>query len=194
MVVWGRDGSVTTGLDAGRQSSVEGRGCCAATRRMCTSCEAYFDRLWQLRGSLVGRLGRWGIDRGTADDLAAEALVVAWQRLDRVPTEPGQAERWLMAVARNLLRNHRRKALRASQLLRLYQAGLRVDSNAYGSDGVLFREAWSLLAPPDREVLWLAVSKGLGPEDLAAQLNCSPGAAKKRLSRARRRLDALMAP
>ncbi len=51
-----------------------------------------------------------------ADDIAAETFLVAWRRLDDVPTRPGEALPWLYAVARHTLLNAARSDRRREAL------------------------------------------------------------------------------
>src|SRR3954449_6293438 len=69
-----------------------------------------FDGLFAAHFDAV-RAYAWRRDPTTADDVAAEAFLVAWRRLDSVPAD---ALPWLFGVARNVrlnvLRGERRRA------------------------------------------------------------------------------------
>jgi RNA polymerase sigma-70 factor, ECF subfamily len=72
-------------------------------------------RFSQMYGALYGRIHAYAQRRvGTeaADEVAAETFLVAWRRLDAIPSEPLP---WLYGVARNIvLRHHARHARQAA--------------------------------------------------------------------------------
>ena len=79
--------------------------------------EARFRSLFSETYRVVERYARYrGVSGPDLDDLVAATYEVAWRRFDRVP-EGDQAIAWLLAVARNHLRNHRRRLSRDSGLL-----------------------------------------------------------------------------
>jgi RNA polymerase sigma factor (sigma-70 family) len=121
-----------------------------------------------------------------ADDVVAETFVVAWRRLDDVPSGEGELP-WLLAVARRTLANQRRSRQRADRLaLRL--ADEPSASTAAEGDRVAAVEALARLRPLDREVLLLAAWDGLTHRQIAAMFGCSENAVSIRLHRTRRRL------
>jgi RNA polymerase sigma-70 factor (ECF subfamily) len=164
---------------------------------MCESCEARVRALSTLRPSLARGLRRRGADHATADALSCEVLVVAWQRLDKVPREPADAERWLHAVGHNLWRNHCKTVGRRARRDDVRDVSL-VD--AYAAEAVtpdiggrlLVAEAWRRLPRADRALLGEVALDGVDVERLAAMLGCRPRAAVTRLWRARERLRRLM--
>lgn len=169
------------------------RACCAGLSRLCRACRVRFRHLWDLRSRVEGRLRGRGVDHHTAGILASETMTVAWQRLDDVPVAAAEAEAWLHAVARRLLSNHRRTVGRARRREEVYASSVRVTCEQPDDLPLLaLREAWEALSPVDREVLRLEASEGLDPGGLAEKMDCGPGAATTRLSRARSRLRSLM--
>ncbi|MEV0973991.1 RNA polymerase sigma factor [Microtetraspora glauca] len=125
-----------------------------------------------------------------AADALAETFATAWRRLADVPD--GHAARlWLYGVARRVLANGRRTATRRSALVERLGAQLARWAESAGppdDDLDAVRAAFRLLDADDREVLALASWEGLTSEEVATVLGCSPGAARSRLHRARRRL------
>ena len=115
-----------------------------------------------------------------ADDVLADVLLVLWRRLDDAPA--GAELPWSYAVARGCLANARRGEDRrlslVSRLRRERPPELPVPDDRVGA-------ALTRLRPADAEVLRLWAWEGLEPRDLATVLDCSPGAAASRLSRAR---------
>ncbi|MEV0387775.1 RNA polymerase sigma factor [Nonomuraea sp. NPDC050643] len=130
---------------------------------------------------------------GAAEDAAdalAETFAIAWRRLDDVP-EGRPARLWLYGVARRVLANGRRAESRRTELVERLGRQLALWAESAGADGGDLggvREAFARLNPDDREVLALAGWEGLSSDEIATVLDCSRGAARLRLHRARKRL------
>ncbi|MGH2858856.1 MAG: sigma factor-like helix-turn-helix DNA-binding protein, partial [Solirubrobacteraceae bacterium] len=116
---------------------------------------------------------------------------VAWRRFDRVPAGD-ESIAWLLAVARNHLRNHRRRIIRDRDLLTRLPAPAHSDPSGVcgGADWQDVRRALGALRTGDRELLLLISWDELTPAQTAVVLGTSSGAARARLHRARRRLAA----
>jgi RNA polymerase sigma-70 factor (ECF subfamily) len=136
-----------------------------------------------------------GLDGPDAEDLVAQALEIAWRRLDEVPVDDPLP--WLYAVARNLWRNQARRDRRRRDLLSRFQRPHEADGapaldraapDPAAADSGGLRTALSSLSEGDQEILRLAAWDGLTPGELATVLGCSPAAARTRLHRARARL------
>ncbi len=128
--------------------------------------------------------------RAAAEDAVAETFAVAWRRRDVLP-EP--ALPWLYAIAFRVIANQRRSQRRRRELEeRLAHeagAGRGQDDPAAAIDRRdAFAVAFARLSEDEREVLRLVVWDGLGTNDAARVLGCSPGAFRVRLHRARRKL------
>jgi RNA polymerase sigma factor (sigma-70 family) len=128
-----------------------------------------------------------------AADALAETFLIAWRRLGEVPD--GERSRlWLYAVARRVLANHRRGLRRRSQLADRLREELStrmlVEEPAGGSTELA--AAFGLLSEEDRELLRLQGWEGLDAGEIAVVLGCSRNAARIRLHRARRRLQAVL--
>lgn len=125
-----------------------------------------------------------------AADVVAETFLVAWRRLGDVPPEP-ETRLWLYGVARKVLGNHRRGALRRSALGERLRSDLATNvpdfADGVGAEADVHR-AMAQLSQPDREVLQLAAWEGLEPREIAHVLDISDLACRSRLSRARSRL------
>lgn len=144
--------------------------------------EVRFTRLFASAYGPLWAYARRRVSAPDVDDVVAEALTIAWRRLDEVP-EP--ALPWLYGVAFKVIGNHRRAHGRRLRLVdRL--AGQPAPVSDEADPSVL--EALARLRPKDREVLRLAGWEGLEPRDIAVVLGCTPNAAALRLSRARARL------
>jgi RNA polymerase sigma-70 factor (ECF subfamily) len=128
-----------------------------------------------------------------AADIVADTFLVAWRRLDEIPTD--QARLWLFGVARNVLANHQRSARREHELnhkLRLELSEMVTPEPGERPEiGLAFRS----LTETDQELLRLTAWEGLSPEELAVTLGCTANAARIRLHRARKRFaEALRIP
>lgn len=127
-----------------------------------------------------------------AEDVVADAFLVAWRRLDELPRREDDARAWVFGIARNLLLNERRGAQRRQALgVRLADAAAWSHDEAV-TDAVVRRvdvsRAWRLLSDVHQEVLGLAVFEQLTAPQAAVVLGISPVAFRLRLSRARRAL------
>ncbi|MEU9186947.1 sigma-70 family RNA polymerase sigma factor [Streptomyces sp. NPDC048484] len=152
--------------------------------------EECYPRVLAYSTSLVGRqLG---------EDLTSETFTVAWRRVRDIP-QP--ALPWLLGVARNLMRELRRRdsrqyALAAAEAQRI-SSGARTDVGDVAAD-VTDREAalqaLAGLSDADRELLTLIAWQGLSTKQAARVLGCTTATLTVRLHRARRRLEKAMEP
>lgn len=101
------------------------------------------------------------VDREQAKEIVAETFAVAWKRIDSVPPDPLP---WLLATARNVLRNQRRaerRRLRLSSRLRWERPKERHDFSATLADRSEVLEALQRLSEEDRELVLLVAWEGL---------------------------------
>ena len=127
------------------------------------------------------------VNAADVDDVVAEALTIAWRRLDDVPQD--EPLPWLYGVAYKTIGNHLRGRRRR---LRLAQRIAAEPAPAESSSEPAVIEALSKLSKADQEVLRLAAWEDLAPAQIAVVLGCSANAAALRFSRARARLRAQM--
>jgi RNA polymerase sigma-70 factor (ECF subfamily) len=126
-----------------------------------------------------------------AADIVAETFGVAWRRIEQVPAG-SEARLWLYGVARRVLANQRRGALRRQRLGDRLREQLRLTADAVAAadddraDAV--RQAIAQLPEQDREVLLLANWEGLTPTEIAGVVGVPATTVRTRLHRARRRL------
>ena len=118
------------------------------------------------------------------DAIAAEAMTIAWRRLDDVPADDPLP--WLYGTARNLVLAEARRSTPAGAA-----AGdvAHVDQPLVELDPTLDR-ALRGLSQLDREAVLLVAWEDLTPAQAAKVLGISPVAFRVRLLRARRRLRA----
>jgi RNA polymerase sigma factor (sigma-70 family) len=152
--------------------------------------EARFRAMFEATYPALARFARHrGLSSSDADDLAAGVYEVAWRRLDAVPIDD-EALPWLLAVARNLLRNRWRKQLRDRALSeRLGPPALAEDRSELPTISWQdIRRALDRLSDDDRELILLIAWDDLAPAQAATVLGLTPGAARIRLHRARDRM------
>ena len=143
--------------------------------------EAAFDAYFRIHFVPVLRfVERRILNRETAHEIAAECLVIAWQKFD-----PGHPPRiaWLYQTARNLLGNAYRKRAREASLLELLKDRARFDTP--DPELVLLEEAMDRLRSLDQEALRLTYWEQLSAAEVGQVLGCSEQAAWKRISRAK---------
>jgi RNA polymerase sigma factor (sigma-70 family) len=138
-----------------------------------------------------------------ADDAVQATFVTAWRhfgRSDPGPLQHDSARPWLLAITRNELRNTTRARRRLTAFLLRQPAPLhqpdhaeavaaQVDSEKHIQS---VRAALSALPTHERETVELVYWAELSMAEAAAVLGVAEGTVKARLSRARRRLPALL--
>jgi RNA polymerase sigma factor (sigma-70 family) len=144
------------------------------------------------------------VDRSSSEDLLADVFEAAFRARQRYDTRYEDALPWLLGIATNMLRHHRRSEIRTtSMLVRLTQLRARSDELAETEDAVAasvelrtqrrrVRHALANLDDRHREVLVLSTGLGLSYEDIARALGIRIGTVRSRLSRARTRLRELL--
>jgi RNA polymerase sigma factor (sigma-70 family) len=149
--------------------------------------EERFSRLVECHADAVHRYLRNRLSGGDgvdAEDVLADVLMIAWQRLDDIP--PDAEAPWLFGVARNRLMNAHSKRSRRTAISRRLRPRL---PSAPAEDEAMadlaLRAALDALPEPEREALLLTAWEGLTPVQLAVALGVSVNAAAIRLSRAK---------
>lgn len=129
----------------------------------------------------------------SADDLAQEALVKAWQSRDSFV--PGtNLKAWLFTILRNQFYSDRRRAWRQApwdQDAAERIPGGSQDQN-WSADLSDTARALRTLTDEQREALILVGAGGFSYEDAAEICNCAVGTVKSRVARARKALIAIL--
>jgi RNA polymerase sigma factor (sigma-70 family) len=153
---------------------------------------AGFEQLFRdTRTDLLAYIMRRSQSAEDAADVLAETYLIAWQKLDAIPTGE-RARLWLFGVARNLLlkgasRRRSRHALverLAGELRSAHPTHAPVEDE--GSSTV--RAGLATLPERDREILMLTAWEGLTPKQIAAVVGTPVNIVRVRLHRARTRL------
>ena len=126
-----------------------------------------------------------------AEDLLSEVFIVALSASSRVVAhDSGSALPWLYGIGLNVLHRHFRQQQPAPGVTR--DSGMDWDAvddrlDAWSERGRL-RAALAVLTDSDRELVLLVGWEGLSQAEAATALGISPGAARVRLHRARKRV------
>jgi RNA polymerase sigma factor (sigma-70 family) len=150
------------------------------------------DAIWRFLARLAG-------DGPLAEDLFQETWLAAARRAHLVREDTAPL-RWLYTIAHNKHRNLRRGGVMDGRKRDAF--GWEATTAPGASDGAVLARldvarvgaAMARLPEAFREVLALCACEGLSAEDAAAVLEISPEAVRKRLSRARAALAALLDP
>jgi RNA polymerase sigma-70 factor, ECF subfamily len=158
--------------------------------------EDRFQALYEAHAAAVLSYARRRAARPDADDVFAEVFLVAWRRLEEIPS--AQERVWLIGVARRVLANQRRGSTRQGALReRLALHAPRGQPTAvppFPTAGqTRLGRALGRLSESDRELLLLLAWEGLSNEQAARVLEIGPRALRVRLHRARRRLATALA-
>ena len=146
------------------------------------SAEARFREVFSHLGAVTAYARRRG--SRDPDGIAAEAMTIAWRRLDDVPADDSLP--WLYGTARNLVLAEARRSTPAAAAAPEVE---HVDQPPVDLDPTLDR-ALRQLSQLDREALLLVAWEDLTPGQAAQALGVSPVAFRVRLLRARRRFRA----
>lgn len=151
--------------------------------------DRYFSEVYRY---VAGRLGR-----DVADDLAAEAFLIAFRKRDRFDPVRGSVRPWLYGIATNLIGQHRRQETRRYRALA--RAGGRVlDSESHDDrivDAVTAERLVGRLSAAlldlrrgDRDVLLLVAVSELSHQEVSLALDIPYGTVGSRLNRVRKNL------
>ncbi|MEU4768827.1 sigma-70 family RNA polymerase sigma factor [Actinosynnema sp. NPDC023794] len=140
------------------------------------------------------------LDPQTAEDIAAETFLIAFDRRSTFDAERGDVRVWLFGIATNLVARHRRKEARHYRAL----ARVDVEPDVEGHENAvvasvearrlrpLLAKALAGLSQGERDVLLLVSLGGLGYQEVAVALGISSGTVGSRLTRARKKLNSAL--
>jgi RNA polymerase sigma-70 factor, ECF subfamily len=155
--------------------------------------EARFEQLYRATAKdLLTFLTRRTSRPDAATDLLAEVYLVAWRRLDRVPTGD-ESKLWLFGVARNLVMKGAEQERTHQALVRdLTQELARLAAyEPETTDPVLaerIRDGLDRLPAKQREVLLLTAWEGLKPREIAKVTGSTANSVRVQLHHARQAL------
>jgi RNA polymerase sigma-70 factor, ECF subfamily len=134
-----------------------------------------------------------------AEDVVAEAFLVAWRRLEEAPRRADDVRAWLFGIARHCLLNTRRGLGRqdalAVRIAEVSPAGAWTETEAEAAVRRLdMAAAWNRLTAAEQETLALAVFDELTSPQAGRVLGISGASYRIRLLRARRSLRRHLEP
>jgi RNA polymerase sigma-70 factor, ECF subfamily len=153
---------------------------------------AGFEQLFRnTRTDLLAYIMRRSQSAEDAADLLAETYLIAWQKLDAIPTGE-RARLWLFGVARNLLlkgaSRHRSRHSLVERLAGELHSAHPPHAPVEDERSSAVRAALAALPERDREILMLTAWEALTPKQIAAVMDTPVNTVRVRLHRARARL------
>jgi RNA polymerase sigma-70 factor, ECF subfamily len=163
-------------------------------RRRRSTRETHFEDTYVANAAdLLSYFGRRVPIPGDAADLLSETFVVAWRRGDRMPADPERARMWLFGVARRVLANAVRGAVRRSDLTDKLRAHLEtLPTEHIESDTLDIRNALDSIPADQSELVRLVLWDGFTLPEAATIVGISESTARGRYQRARTRLRDLL--
>jgi RNA polymerase sigma factor (sigma-70 family) len=129
-----------------------------------------------------------------AEDVVAAAFFELWRKRDAVPVVDGSVLPWLLVTTTNLARNSGRGIRRYRAAIDRLPRSTDLTDPAETAAERIGREqlldAVRSLGEPDAALVLLTALEGLTPSEAAEAVGLSPGTARVRLHRARKRLQA----
>jgi RNA polymerase sigma-70 factor (ECF subfamily) len=129
-------------------------------------------------------------DRSAAEDLVAETFIIAWRRMNALPSKDEELF-WLYGIAGKVIANLRRSQQRSSRLeirLAFEREAVTEEPRYSQADVEELMEGLASLSDDNRELIQLAYWEKLSYREMGVALCCSEKAAGIRLSRARQAL------
>ncbi|SNR33000.1 RNA polymerase sigma factor, sigma-70 family [Haloechinothrix alba] len=164
--------------------------CCAGERAAFgVLVQRWFDRCWNVAWRIL-------YDRDLASDTAQDALLAAWEGIDRLDT-PAAFGGWILRIARNRALDRLDKERRAVPTADEGALEPGPESNTLADPEAELTRAqqhdlvWAAsaaLGERDASLLDLHLRYGMEPNELAAELGVAPNAAHQALFRMRKRL------
>ena len=158
------------------------------TRR--TGPDTQLDALYREAGpAVLGYLTRRADAPGQAADLFGEVLVVLCRRRDDLPP-PGEDRLWLFGIARHVLANHQRQAIRRREVTAALAAHLQsIVTEPVDVDHIIdLHAAIDNLPAIDREIVQLTTWEGFTSTEIGTLLTMPAATIRTRLHRALARL------
>ena len=120
-----------------------------------------------------------------APDLLGDTLLVAWRRVDALPTDDQEARMWLFGVARRVLGTSRRGFRRRQALFDRLREEAALSPEVSAPIDCELHEALAALDPVDSEIIRLVHWDGFSLAEVERHLERPAGTVRSRYSRAR---------
>lgn len=124
-------------------------------------------------------------DNATADDLAQETFLTAYQKIDTWK-RTAKLTTWLHTIAYRKFLDDRRKQKRTQDMANMPEAGY--DTRQAVDAEIMAQHLMGLLKPKDRACLTLAYSAGMSHAEIARVVDQPLGSVKARIHRAKLKL------
>ncbi len=159
--------------------------------------EAQFQRLFASHHKAIQRYCLRRLPSSEANDAASEVFLVAWRRIDEIPTGD-EALPWLYGIGRNVVRNIARSARRKLRLAA--KVASLAPSSVPATETIVVRhteheralDALARLRPEDQELIRLRTWEELSIRQIASIVGLTERAVESRLMRSRRKLETLL--
>jgi RNA polymerase sigma-70 factor (ECF subfamily) len=160
---------------------------------------AFAEVVTQYQRPLFGFLGRMGLSQGLAEEVAQETFLRAWRNLGQYNAGRGQFSTWLFTIAKNLAINELARATN-ERAIPVGEATPEPpcdqpqppEAIALRQRRQLLHDALQQLSVEERSAVALAYIADFELAEIARIENCTTGAIKTRLHRARRKLFNLL--
>ncbi len=137
--------------------------------------------------ALRGFLRRYCGEASEADDIAQEAFVIAWSRLDRFEGR-SSFRSWVCGIGLRLARDAKRARRRAVARDADWLAAEADEASAPIEDRIALARALSVLPEPQRAAVALCLGEGFSHAEAAEILKLPLGTVKSHVNRGRERL------
>jgi RNA polymerase sigma factor (sigma-70 family) len=162
-----------------------------------------FSLIFERHADTVFRYLASRVDRPVAEDLLSDVFETAFRARRRYDSSYDDALPWLLGIATNMIRHHRRSESRHTSMLRRVAQLRRQEIDRAAADPSAghverhedmqeVRRAMEGLSDTHREILVLCAGLGLSYDDAARTLGVKVGTVRSRLARARTRLRELL--
>jgi len=162
----------------------EARLIVAARRGESRAFAALVDANQQAVRGFLRRFTGEGLD---SEDIAQEAFVTAWARLDRFEGK-SSFRAWVVGIGYRIARDARRARVRAGMRDRAWLEAQDGDSEAPLEDKMALAEAMAALPEDQRAAVALCLGEGFSHGEAAEILNMPLGTVKSHVTRGRARL------
>lgn len=136
---------------------------------------------------------RLGVPAADLEDVAQEALLVAWRKREQFRKDDS-FEAYLYGITQNIIRHRRRRVSRHVRKLAALEAQDAPHTAATDPVSRAFENAWASLHPHEQQVVHLHLLCELSLQTVAATLQVPADTLKSRVARAREKLAAALGP
>lgn len=161
--------------------------------------QAFAEVVTHYQRPLFGFLGRMGLSRGLAEDLAQETFLRAWRNLGKYDPDRGEFSTWLFTIAKNLALNELSGTANGREIPLAEDPPESTCDRPRPCEALALEQrrrslhaALAKLPPAERCMIALAYTQDLELAQIAQIEGCTTGAVKTRLHRAKRKLYHLL--